>query len=371
MIMDLTERRQSEERLRKSEARLAEAEAQAHLGHWEWELGTDRIIWSDEKYRITGLQPQEREITYDFFLTCVHPEDRMRVHETIQGALREKQPANYSFRVALRDGTTRVHETHATVMTDNDDRAIRMFGIVQDITERRQTAEALELANEQLRILSQRLFQIQEEERRHLARELHDQIGQALTAAKINLQGALQLKDRAALTHRVDDGIAIIDQLTQKVRELSLELRPPLLDDLGLVPALRSYLDHQAQIGGFHLEFFADAALDRLATDTETACFRVVQEAVTNILRHAKADRVDVELRRTPGALHLLVRDNGIGFDADRQRRNFLAGSGLGMLGMRERVTLLGGEIDCKSTCGHGVELHAFFPIQSGGKADR
>lgn len=363
MMLDITERRRSEEQLRKSEARLAEAEALAHSGNWEWNLTSDRVIWSDEKYRIMGLQPQQYDITYDFFLKCVHPDDRTRVHEVIESVLRDKQPASYIYRAVLPDGSVRVHETRATVTTDADGRPIRMFGTVQDITERRQTAEALQQANEQLHILSQRLFQVQEEERRHLARELHDQIGQGLTAAKINLQAALQSEQRTTGARRLDDTIALLDALTEKVRTLSLELRPPVLDDLGLVAALRWYLDYQAQIAGFQLEFFADPNLGRLASSTETACFRIVQEAVTNILRHAHADRVNVELRRTADALHLSVRDNGIGFDPESDRKSTASGTGLGMLGMRERVGLLGGEIDFKSISDEGVELHVFLPI--------
>jgi signal transduction histidine kinase len=113
--------------------------------------------------------------------------------------------------------------------------------------ERKQTEQTLRQANEQLHVLSRRLFQIQEDERRHLARELHDQFGQALTAAKIDLQAAQRLEERAAIVRRLDDSIAIIERLLQQVRQLSLELRPPFLDDLGLVPALRWYLDQQAQ----------------------------------------------------------------------------------------------------------------------------
>jgi PAS domain S-box-containing protein len=226
--------------------------------------------------------------------------------------------------------------------------------------ERKQAEEGLRRANEQLHVLSRRLFQIQENERRHLARELHDQLGQALTAAKIDLQAAQSLEERTAIVRRLDDSIAILERLLQQVRQLSLELRPPLLDDLGLVPALRWYLDQQAQRADLRVEFFADPALERVDAAIETACFRVAQEALTNVVRHARAQTVSVELDRTPEALHLVVRDDGIGFDVVRAQQS----ASLGLLGMRERVALVGGELDCKSAPGRGTEVHAFFPVR-------
>jgi signal transduction histidine kinase len=226
--------------------------------------------------------------------------------------------------------------------------------------ERKQAEEGLRRANEQLHVLSRRLFQIQENERRHLARELHDQLGQALTAAKIDLQAAQSLEERTAIVRRLDDSIAILERLLQQVRQLSLELRPPLLDDLGLVPALRWYLDQQAQRADLRVEFFADPALERVDAAIETACFRVAQEALTNAVRHARARTVSVELDRTPEVLHLVVRDDGIGFDVATAQQ----GASLGLLGMRERVALVGGELDCKSAPGRGTEVHAFFPVR-------
>ena len=225
----------------------------------------------------------------------------------------------------------------------------------------RHARDELDGVVQQLHVLSRRLFQIQEDERRHLARELHDQMGQALTALKIDLQATQRLEERTDIVRRLDDSVAALERLLQQARQLSLELRPPLLDDLGLVPALRWYLDQQAERAGLRVEFFADPALERVDAAIETACFRVAQEALTNVVRHSRAETVSVKLHRTPEALHLVVRDNGIGFDVMRAQQ----GASLGLLGMRERVTLVGGELDCKSAPGRGTEVHAFFPVQS------
>ena len=242
-------------------------------------------------------------------------------------------------------------------------RQVAIYAIYRDISEHKQAEAALRQTNERLQKLSRRLFQVQEEERRHLARELHDQMGQALTAAKLNLQAAQRrLEERDLIARALDDGIAALEMLLEQVRQISLDLRPPLLDDLGLVPALRWYLDQQAQRAGLRIEFFADPALERMSPEIETACFRVAQEGLTNVVRHARAQTVNVELHRTPKALHLVVRDDGIGFDVMTAEQQ---GVSLGLLGMRERVTLLGGEMDCKSAPGRGTEIHAFFPMRT------
>jgi PAS domain S-box-containing protein len=238
----------------------------------------------------------------------------------------------------------------------------------RDVTERkrierelRESEERLREANEQLHVLSRRLFRIQEDERRHLARELHDQMGQTLTAARIDLKAAQHLRKRTAIMRQLGETVAVLDQLLEQGRRLSLEMRPPLLDDLGLVPALRNYLDQHTLRAGLRVKFFADPALDRVDLDIETACFRVAQEAVTNVVRHARAQTVSIELYRAPEALHLIARDDGIGFDVATAQQ----GASLGLLGIRERIALVGGEFDCKSILGGGTEIHAFFPLRS------
>jgi signal transduction histidine kinase len=210
-------------------------------------------------------------------------------------------------------------------------------------------------------LLSQQLLEAQEAERRHLARELHDEIGQALTAVKINLQ-ALE-RASADSAGRLSDSIAIVDRALQQVRNLSLDLRPSLLDDLGLVAALRWYLDRQGQRAGLATEFVSQPAEIRGDANVETACFRVAQEALTNIVRHAQARRAKLELRQRDAELELTVSDDGIGFDVAAARQRAARGGSLGLLGMQERVLLMGGRIDIQSTRGKGTRLVACLPI--------
>jgi signal transduction histidine kinase len=226
-----------------------------------------------------------------------------------------------------------------------------------------QRAAAHQQAEEVLQTLSRQLLEAQENERRHLARELHDEIGQALTAVKINLQAAQHLPD--ALAAYLADSISIVDRTLQQVRNLSLDLRPALLDDLGLVAALRWYIDRQAQRAGFTTRFVADSLASRPRSDIETACFRVAQEALTNVMRHAQAQHVHVELRQYGTELHLLVRDDGKGFDVRAAQERAAQGVSTGLLGMQERVWLVGGEIDINSAPARGTEIRVRFPLQN------
>jgi signal transduction histidine kinase len=225
--------------------------------------------------------------------------------------------------------------------------------------------EQVRTGRRQLQMLSQQLLEAQEGERRHIARELHDEIGQALTAVKVNLQSGMRLTEEAELISLLDDSIGLVERTLQQVRDLSLDLRPSLLDDLGVVSALRWYIDRQAQRAGFTAKFLANLPEKRLPPDLETTCFRVVQEALTNIVRHAQATQVWIELRQVETGLELSIRDNGIGFDVGLVMEHSTGDFdiGLGILGMKERVQLMGGEISIQSIPASGTEILVKFPL--------
>jgi len=242
--------------------------------------------------------------------------------------------------------------------------------VINDITERVRTQQALERVNrelehshERLRALSRRLLEVQEEERGRLARDLHDDIGQALTALKIQVE-SLQRAAEPALRARIAEGVETVQHTLERVRQLSLSLRPPQLDDLGLAAALRSHLDRQASVAGLAAHFDANEAVQDIEPDTETACFRVAQEAITNVIRHAKARTVWVRLFMASGRLALSVRDDGRGFDLDAVRRRGASGASLGLIGMEERIALAGGSFELRASPGQGTVVLATFPLQ-------
>jgi signal transduction histidine kinase len=234
-----------------------------------------------------------------------------------------------------------------------------------------QMARALEFrdqerrrSSQKLQVMSQRLVEVQESERRSLARELHDEIGQSLTVAEMNLQAALQSNRHSGNTRRLQDSIEAVERVLGQVHDLSLNLRPSMLDDLGLEPAIRWYTNRQASVAGIHASFRADPLEDRLDPLIETECFRVAQEALTNVVRHSKAKNVAVNVERVDGQLHLSVKDDGIGFDVNSLRDQAVQGASLGLLSMEERATLAGGGLEFRSAPGQGTEVRAWFPLK-------
>jgi signal transduction histidine kinase len=222
----------------------------------------------------------------------------------------------------------------------------------------------LSSAYERLQAISQQLVRAQEDERTHLARELHDQIGQALTVVKVNLQTLTRLPEANALKLKLEENIHSVESAMSQVRELSRELRPSVLDDLGLDAALRSYMDRQAEAAGFAPEVIISTSDLRAAPDVETACFRVVQEAVTNAMRHAQAKHVRVELQQSGSDLDLVVQDDGVGFDPIAVQPLIDQGKRLGLMGIQERVMLVGGQMQIQSAPGQGTRIHVHVPIQ-------
>ena len=239
------------------------------------------------------------------------------------------------------------------------------MGVVEDITERKQAEEKIKMYTDQLQTLSHRLMEVQEIERRHIAHELHDEIGQVLTAVKINLQAMRRLDKQGLHAPRLEEGIVIIDHALQQVRNLSLDLRPSMLDDLGLVSTVRWYMNRQMQRAGFVAKLVTKPLQIHLPSGLETMCFRIVQEALTNVVRHAKAKHVHVEFRQRDTELELIIRDDGIGFYVRAAQKRASRGVSFGLLGMQERVRLVGGQIEIESRPKRGTTIRASFPLTS------
>lgn len=239
--------------------------------------------------------------------------------------------------------------------------------ILRDISERmrllqqqRQAEADLRESRDRLRELSSALQTIREEEKTRIARELHDELGQALTALKMDAAAIESELDHAqdALRKRTTDMKQLIDTTVGAVRRISADLRPVMLDNLGLVPTLEWLTRDFSNRTGIAVELDIPDENPGVAGDAATAIFRIVQEALTNVSRHSGADHVSVSMRRRGGIVVVRITDNGKGFtEADaRKVRSF------GMLGMRERAYVLGGDLDVKSTPGGGTQIEAIIP---------
>jgi signal transduction histidine kinase/streptogramin lyase len=233
----------------------------------------------------------------------------------------------------------------------------------QALERARTSQDALHAAYERLRGLTRRLENAKEDERKRIARELHDEMGQALTTAKINLQLIADDEVPADRERRIVDTVGLIDRMIGHVRTLSLDLRPPLLDELGLVPALKGYLEIQSHRAGIEIDVEASTIPPGLQPELEIAGFRVVQEAITNVVRHARAEHVDVKVRHADGWIELTVKDDGRGFDVDATLERAFGGHHLGLLGIRERVESMGGAVEIRSSPGAGTEIRVKVPL--------
>jgi PAS domain S-box-containing protein len=367
VLQDITERKQAEDRLRRSEEKFKTLFGIAPVG----------ISVLDRQHNVVDANPALEQITRlrkeDLLNGTSRPRTILNADGTIQPphefpserAMALNQAVNdVQMGIVTEDGEIIWVQVSAAPLDLPDASAVV---ITQDITERKRAAEELEDANRQLRILSRQLFHIQEEERRHLARELHDEIGQTLTAAKINLK-IIAPDVPTEVAGRLDDSVRLLDRLLRQVRELSLDLRPPLLDELGLVPTLRWLVDQQAQRAGLRVTFTANVDGLEINPDTQTACFRVAQEAITNIVRHAGAKHVAVEVWCEAEHLTLRVCDDGAGFESAGIQQRTTQDFTLGLVSMKERALLVRGGFEVQSTPGKGTEVRAWFPMAPGGQ---
>lgn len=364
---ELAERQRTLGALRESDRQLNLALEAGRIGLWSWIIGSDVMQFSSRWKAQVGYTDEEiADSAKELELRC-HPDDLAILRETLDRYLASPWP-DYTaeYRLRHKDGSWRWFMLHAAFEADEEGRPYRMVGTQIEITALKQHQAELTAASIRLQQLSRRLLDVQERERRHLARELHDEIGQVLTVAKIHLQSAALGPQTSLVAEKIKEPLALLDRLLAQVRSLSLDLRPPLLDDLGLVPALHWLLQHQ-HVGrgmpGVHL--FTDPALKRFDATLETACYRIAQEALTNALRHSRAKNINITLTANEQHLRLVVEDDGVGFDPAAARDRAERGGSLGVLGMHERASLVGGSLSLLSAPGRGTMIDAVFPLSN------
>ncbi len=356
---DVTERMKADDEIRKSQKQLAVAQQIAHIGSWEWDVVENKIKWSEELIRIFGLDPASFDGTYQGYLERLHPEDRGFANATITRAFHTKQPFCFEHRIVLTGGGTRTLEGRGEVISDSQGNIIRMTGTAQDITERK-------LQEEALKALAKRVIEVQEVERHRIARELHDDVCQRLTGIRFSVEDFdddLPARSRKA-RGRLKTLLKQIDLLITEVRRMSSNLRPSSLDDFGLVVAMRRLCeDHQRAHKSKVQCDSAGSIPEHYDQHLEIALYRILQEALSNIAKHAHATKVQVLLSQNDGSVSLDVLDNGKGFSPAQVRSKRSAGYGLGLVSMRERSELLGGMFEVESSPGKGTKIHVAVPV--------
>jgi len=354
--------------LQESEARFDRAVRGSQDGLWDWDPDSGSIYYSPRFRALLGWTDGDDSAEISLFRNALHPEDAERILRAIDDNLAGGPPFHEELRLRQPDGTYRWFLGRGETARDADGRTRHFSGSITDISERRQFEESLRAAHRRLQRLSRRAIELLENERRHLARELHDEIGQVLTAVKINLESVARRISDPAVKEPLRDSVEITSTALAQVRRLSLDLRPAQLDDLGLVAALRGHADRQAAVGRFTAHFETRGLPKRLNTKIETACFRVSQEALTNILRHAHAANVWIDLSADQNQVTLTVRDDGVGFVVEDGTNRATTGESLGLLSMEERIALIGGHLTVQSQPGKGTEVRARVPLPVEGR---
>ena len=357
-IRDLTERRRAEE----VQARLAAIVESSHDAILSKNMDGIILSWNaaaEELYGYTADEVIGRHVSQ-----LVPAESPDEIPMIMKRLAHGERIEHYETVRVKKDGT-RV-PVSLTISPVRDARGVvtGASAIVRDDTERKRVETALRESERQLQALSRRLVEVQETERAFIARELHDQVGQTLSAVNVSLEMLSRDVTDPDFATRIGDGIAAVKRAIEQVQTLSFELRPSLLDDLGLAAAVDAYVKRQAAPARLDLRLAISVGC-AVSKDVETACFRIIQEAVTNSLRHARARRLELELRTNGDLLELLARDDGVGFDAAALSATTPIERRLGLLGMRERAQYVGGELDVQSRPGSGTLVQARFPVRT------
>jgi len=349
---DITQRKHAEQALRESEERYRELFENSKDALYVHDMNGCYTSVNRATERLSGYTREElMGRHFSIFLNAEY-DSHIRRHLVKKSA--EPSETTYETEIVTNHGRLVPVEISSRLIFAGGI-AVGVQGCMRDVSERKRVQAAA-------RTYSRRLIEAQEGERRRMSRELHDQVGQILTAVKMNLHALRQKCSTPEILSSIDDNMKVIDEAVDQVRDLSFDLRPLLLDDFGLVVAVRWYLHRQAKSCGVPADFTTHTLGedDRFSSELETACFRIVQEAVTNVARHARASRISVVLERVEQDLILLISDDGAGFDMNALRTSAAT---LGLRSMEERVQAVGGLITIDSAPDLGTAICARIPI--------
>ena len=350
--------------LQNREMALKEAQRLAQVGGWEWTLGTDTMIWSEELYRIHNHDSKLPPLHLKDMADRCDPESRERLNAANDRA----RQAGTSYELDLKTVGGRWAAVRGEAVRDAPGRIVKLRGTWQDITERKQAEEQKRFANEQLRDFATRLSAIREAESTHLSRELHDEIGQDLIAAQMDIGWIISKlpKDQKGIKDRAEQALDTIDVAINSAVNIAARLRPPILDDAGIIGGL----EWQAQEFQDRVEIvcrlISNTSAPSLKPEQDIALYRIVQEALTNVARHSAATEVEIRVCEEAGCLTLTIRDDGKGIasEALADRKS------IGLVGMNERALAIGARFVIEGSTENGTTVTVVVPLAETPRSD-
>lgn len=359
-VTDITARKQAEESLRESEARFRKIFDFAADGLFVHDLTAGKLHLANKTcLEMLGYTLEEFK---KLDVPDLHPAEALPfIQGEIAKAMRGEAMPTRELPFRRKDGTVIITELKPTSIALEG----RTYALVsvRDITERKKTEEEMRLKHEQLLLTTKQLSETEERERKHIAEELHDRIGQNLNAIGLNLDilRSEMVSSENIVLSRIDDAIALLEQTTERTRNLMAELRPPGLDDFGLVASLKWLVKSFSERTEIEVDVNADETIPRLDPEREILIFRIIQEALNNISKHAHATYVDITITSEDDIITIIVSDNGIGFEpAAIMTAQGLKGSGI--MHMMERARIVGGKCRIESNPGDGASVVMEFP---------
>ncbi len=358
---DITEQRYLHEQLRSSEANLAQAQLIARIASWRWNLHTGKEFWSAVIYEILGVDAK-RAMDHQYFMDFVHPDDRVRVSLFFSPTGAWISPSSLDFKIVTRDGHELSIHCQGQVIPAAEDGVIEIIGVLQDITERKRIEQELAASRDEQRDLMHHLQHLQEDERRHIAREIHDEFGAVFTAANLSLYRlANQLQSASpAIRELLANTKEMIAKAGDSLDDIVNGLHPQMLNHLGLAATLEWYVGEFQKRTGIKCASTLPQSCGPLDAQQSITLFRCLQESLTNVAKHAAASQIFVQLSVDTETLTLNIIDDGKGLVAEAMTRT----DAFGLRGLSARVTPLGGTFKVQNHSPGGTRVLVTLPIK-------
>ncbi len=331
------------------------------------DLGKSRTLdYISPQIRVLGFTPEEWLSQADLHIRQIHPDDRALAMQMIETSRVTGTPLRHEYRMLTRDGNVMWFRDEAEFIQDESGRNTCMQGLLVDITRNKLAEEALRLSQEELRRLAAHQESIKEEERKRIAQEIHDELGGLLTGIRAYISVSIERATQAGATPDplLTDATQLTKDAIETVRKIITDLRPSVLDQLGIWAALEWYVDQIEKRSGLVCDCTIESSVAAIELDAERSMmvFRVIQEALTNVVRHAQASSVTLHAERSDGHLYIRIGDNGKGIEAER----LLNRESWGILGMIERTRHFGGDLKITGKQGQGTLLVLQMPVEDG-----